>query len=73
MRYTSHEKPEKCPKCGSQKVVKIVYGETSYEGSLEAEAEKIILGDCVITGNDPCWGCVDCKTKIFKRKFRAFP
>jgi hypothetical protein len=73
MRYSSYKKPDKCPKCGSSKVVKIVYGEPSYEDSLEAEDRKIILGGCIITGNDPRWGCIDCQTKIFKRKFRAFP
>jgi hypothetical protein len=73
MRYSSYKKPDKCPKCGSSKAVKIIYGEPSYEDSLEAEAGKIILGGCEITGNDPCWGCTDCKAKIFKRKFRAFP
>jgi hypothetical protein len=73
MMYYSHQKPNKCPKCDSSKVVKIVYGEPSYEDSLEAKAGKIILGGCVITGNDPRWGCIDCQAKIFKRKFRAFP
>ena len=73
MRYFSHQKPDKCPKCGSPRVVKIIYEEPNYKTSLEAEAGKIILGDCSITGNDPLWGCIDCKAKIFKRKFRAFP
>ena len=73
MRYFSHQKPNKCPKCGSAKVVKIIYGESSYKISLEEESGKIILGGCIITGNDALWGCIDCKTKIFKRKFRAFP
>jgi hypothetical protein len=73
MRHFSHQKPNKCPNCGSQKVVKIIYGEPSYKTALEAEAGKIILGDCSITGIDPLWGCIDCNAKIFKRKFRAFP
>jgi formate-dependent nitrite reductase cytochrome c552 subunit len=73
MRYFCHQKPNKCPKCGSPKVVKIIYGEPGYKTALEAEAWKIILGDCSITGNDPLGGCIDCKTKIFTRKFRAFP
>jgi hypothetical protein len=72
-KYFSHQKPDKCPKCGSPNVVKIIYGEPNYKTSLEAEAGKIILGDYSITGNDPLWGCIDCKTEIFKRKFRAFP
>jgi len=73
MRHFSHQKPDKCPKCGSPKVVKIIYGEPSYKASLEAETGKIILGGCIIKGNDPSWACIDCKSKIFKRKFRTFP
>jgi hypothetical protein len=73
MRYFSYQKPDKCPKCGSLKVVKIIYGEPNYKVSLEAEAGKIILGGSVNTASDPLWGCIDCKTEIFKRKFRAFP
>jgi len=72
-RYYSHQKPDKCPKCGSPKMVKIIYGESNYKTSLEAEAGKIILEECIMTDNAPSWGCIDCKTKIFKRKFRAFP
>jgi DNA-directed RNA polymerase subunit RPC12/RpoP len=73
MRHFSHQKPNKCPNCGSPKVVKIIYGEPSYKDSLEAEAGKVILGECIINGNDPSWACIDCNAKIFKRKFRAFP
>jgi hypothetical protein len=73
MRYFSHQQPDKCPKCGSLKVVKIIYGEPNYKTSLEADAGKIILGDCSMTGNDPLWGCINCNAKIFKRKFRTFP
>jgi hypothetical protein len=54
-------------------VVNIIYGEPGYKDSLEEEAGKIILAGCIITGNDPLWGCIDCKAKIFKRKYRAFP
>ncbi len=73
MKYFSVNKPKICPKCGSAKVVKIVYGEPTYEAHLEEVAGKIILGGCIMTGNDPLWGCIDCKARIFKRKFRAFP
>jgi hypothetical protein len=54
-------------------VVKIIYGEPNYKTALEAEAGKIILGGDIMKKNDPSWACIDCKTKIFKRKFRAFP
>jgi len=73
MRYFSHQKPVKCPKCGSLKVVRIIYGKSNYKISLEEEAGKIILVGRTITANDPHWGCIDCKAEIFNRKFRAFP
>jgi hypothetical protein len=72
-RLFSHKTPDKCPNCGSPKVVKIIYGEPNYKTSLEAEAGKFILGGDIIKGNDPYWACIDCKSKIFKRKFRAYP
>jgi primosomal protein N' len=72
MRYFSQQEPDKCPKCGSPKVVRIIYGEPNYKTSLEEEAGKIIPGGYIITGNDPLWECIDCKAKIFRRKFRAF-
>lgn len=73
MKYYSAKKPNKCPKCGSPKVVNIVYGEPTFEAYQEEVAEKIILGGYIVTGKDPLWGCTECKTKIHKRKFRAFP
>jgi hypothetical protein len=73
MKFYSVNKPYKCPQCGSTKVVKILYGEPSYEASLEERTGKIILGGCIITGHNPMWGCINCKAKIFQRKFRAFP
>jgi hypothetical protein len=66
MEYYSQEKPNKYPKCGSSMVVKIVYGEPSYGGSLEAESGMIILGGCTITDYDPEWTCLHCKVQIFK-------
>ena len=68
MKYYSDDKPIKCPFCGSPKVVRILYGMPSYDAFLEAEAGKIILGGCVVSGNDPKWGCTDCKAEIYKKK-----
>ena len=67
MNYYSENKPNKCPACGSQKVVRILYGMPSYEAFLDSKAGKIILGGCVISDNDPRWGCIDCNAKIYKR------
>ncbi len=53
MRYFSKRKPQKCPECGSLRVVKIVYGYPAPETFHEAENGKIALGGCCITGDDP--------------------
>jgi hypothetical protein len=66
MEYYSHEKPDKCPKCGSPMVVKIVYGELSNGESPEAESGMIILGGCNLTYYEPEWTCLHCKVQIFK-------
>jgi hypothetical protein len=53
-------KPKSCSKCGSKRVVKIVYGYPWEEDWRQAELGKIVLGGCVVTGDDPLWQCVDC-------------
>ncbi len=67
MEYYSEEKPINCPSCGSPKVVRILYGMPSSKGFIEAKAGNLILGGCVVSGNGPAWGCIDCKTKIYKK------
>lgn len=72
MKYYSENKPDRCPLCKSPNVVRILYGMPSYEAFLDAEAGKIIIGGCVVSSNDPRWGCIDCKAKIYSKK-PAYP
>ena len=65
MRYNSKEKPQKCPKCNSNRVVNIVYGYPEPETFREAESGKIALGGCCITEDDPSWKCLGCGIKIY--------
>lgn len=44
-----------------------MYGMPSYEAFLDSKAGKIILGGCVMSDNSPIWGCIDCKTKIYRK------
>lgn len=67
MEYYSENIPIKCPSCGSQNVAPILYGMPSYKARLKELAGEIILGGCVRSGNDPRWGCIDCKAKIYRR------
>jgi len=50
-----------CPKCGSKKVVRIIYGLPSRETFEEAKEGKIILGGCCVSYNSPNFHCKDCK------------
>ena len=56
------KKPKVCSECGSKKIAKIEYGLPyfSEEERQQVEAGKIVLGGCVLTGDDPDWQCVDC-------------
>ena len=51
-----------CPKCSSKDIAKIVYGLVKIEGELEKELDqnKIILGGCCVSGNDPQFSCNNC-------------
>lgn len=53
----------KCPKCGSAKVAAIKYGLPAFDEELERELEagRVVLGGCVITGDDPEWQCNECE------------
>lgn len=42
------KKYKKCPKCNSENIVPIRYGEPSYETYLESEKGEFILGGCCI-------------------------
>ena len=59
-------KPKKCPACGSEKILSIVYGYPGDELSRDAQAGKVILGGCCVTGDDPIWQCGSCNIPLFK-------
>ena len=52
---------KQCPKCGSKKSVKIIYGMPSYELFELAEVGKVKLGGCVIIEDNPEYLCKDCE------------
>ena len=56
------EKPDACPKCGSNKVARILYGLPDFSEELERKlgAGEIVLGGCTVFGDDPTWHCNDC-------------
>jgi len=46
-----------CPKCKSGRAVPIVYGYASAPMFEAQKQGKIVLGGCVISGDDPHWQC----------------
>lgn len=60
-------KTSKCTTCGG-KVVPILYGEPDEEGGDLIDAKEIIMGGCIVTDNDPEWGCMDCNTMYIRGK-----
>lgn len=61
-------KPRKCPKCGSVKVARILYGMPLLSESLLKDLEdgKVVTGGCVITENQPSWQCSQCGVDFYK-------
>lgn len=63
---TKHKnKPERpsCPKCGSRKVIPIIYGYPSQESIELAEAGEIKIGSIKFNENKPGWHCNNCENE----------
>ncbi len=50
----------RCPKCGSGRVVPIVYGYPSWELGQAEERGELVLGGYMASDRDPKWRCMDC-------------
>jgi len=53
-----------CPSCSSPRVRRIIYGEPSPDLGEQATRGEIVLGGCVLFGNDPKWDCPDCGNRF---------
>lgn len=51
-----------CPKCNSKNIAEIAYGYVIFDEKdrKDFEQEKIVLGGCCVTENDPKLVCNDC-------------
>lgn len=58
----------KCPRCGSIKTARILYGMPAFDEELEEKINngKIHLGGCCITGYDAKYFCNNCKKEFGK-------
>ena len=63
---------KKCPKCNSSNIIKILYGEPTYEHYLESEKGNLILKGCCMPADIdiPKYHCKDCGYEYnTKRKY----
>ncbi len=61
-------RPPRCPDCSSAKARPIIYGEPEEELGRHAERGEVVLGGCVIWGNDPAWDCPECGSRFGDRE-----
>lgn len=68
MTYKFANKPDKCPKCGSDKIADILCGLPNLSPGLRQEIRenKIVLGGCCISDESSTWKCIACNTVIHK-------
>jgi hypothetical protein len=56
-----------CPKCDSENVTPIIYGQPSQEIMRQVKRREIVLGGSVMRRNSPDYACQDCGTKWIQR------
>ena len=54
----------KCERCGSDRVVPILYGFPTCDMFEAAERGDVGIGGCVVTGEDPEWLCRACDKRF---------
>ncbi len=58
-------KPISCRSCGvTGKPLPIVYGYPTPETFEAAQRGEVVLGGCVLTGDDPEWTCAACREPV---------
>lgn len=57
------DEPVLCPRCKSDRVVYILYGEPKLDEDLKRalESHKVELGGCIVTRESKRWECRNCK------------
>jgi predicted RNA-binding Zn-ribbon protein involved in translation (DUF1610 family) len=68
-RFEARDKRTKCPKCGSIRIARYLYGMPMMSEQLQADLDtgRIVIGGCEITGDDPAWKCLECETEIYRK------
>lgn len=70
-RSTPAQPKTPCPECGSRRAVPIVYGYPTEQLARKAQTGCVILGGCVVSGDDPHFQCKDCDTRFWIVKLES--
>lgn len=62
--YKCQEKPDHCPRCGSKRVVDIIYGMPGMELVAQEEAGLVVLGGCC-PDVEADWQCLKCQAQMY--------
>jgi len=54
------EATKRCKQCGSHEILPVVYGLPTAETLARAALGEVLLGGCVVLGDDPDWRCAKC-------------
>jgi len=67
----ARKKPEKCPYCGGQKMLPIVYG-LPPDDMPEGCEKHIWPGGCCDPGNGPYWFCKNCERSVSEQEIKEW-
>jgi predicted RNA-binding Zn-ribbon protein involved in translation (DUF1610 family) len=70
-KYFSEEKPVRCPHCGSEAVVEILYGFPRLSAIMKASEGTAVLGGCEVDPSNPSWQCTQCGTVVYREGLRS--
>lgn len=53
----------RCPSCGSERTVPIVYSLPSADVERRAQEGEVVLGGCIVEDDQPDRACLDCRAE----------
>jgi hypothetical protein len=65
----STQPKQSCRVCGSEEILPVVYGLPTPETVARAAMGEVLLGGCVIMGEQPGWRCSQCGTPFDMEEF----
>ena len=69
LRPTKVGARHRCPRCASRGIARIMYGYPIFDDELQAQLDsrEIVLGGCVLIGDDPEFRCHKCGLEFSDR------